>query len=536
MKFRVLSQKEIDKVNNLYHSDCYCISDKSLNDLYDNHVTLFGCFDYDMIACFSIKDLSSIDFFIIDKKYDLNEVLSVFKSFIKIICLSSVMIHVHQLYSHYFKDDFCVVSTNNEYVTLKYVRPITKQFTSFNEVYTFIQSQKNLVYSLDNFKRFMHEFGEIQNRLACIHIGGTNGKGSTTNYLRNVLQYEGYKVATFTSPALISRLDVIRINNEAILEEEYIEFASCFVDIWVQYQLSMFEIEVFMAILHFIRHGVDFAIFEVGLGGELDATNIVYPIISAITNIGLDHVEYLGDTYEKIAQTKAGIIKENSAFITGETKQSCLDIFKNVCSNKNAKMISMDKISHIQENIHHIEYSYHDYHITLNTSASYQIQNSALALEILLYLKENDIIHLDDIHLKNGLKEALWQGRFETVCHNPLIIIDGAHNKEGINAFYNSAIKYNNIKIIFSALKDKDTNYMIEKLLELTDDVTVCEFDFYRAQSAKLLAGDYPVKIKKDWKDAINDAYSHDGVVFVTGSLYFISEVRAYILEKQKFV
>ena len=131
-----------------------------------------------------------------------------------------------------------------------------------------------------------------------------------------------------------------------------------------------------------------------------------------------------------------------------------------------------------------------------------------------------------------GLKETSWQGRFEILSHQPLIIIDGAHNKEGINAFYESAKKYNHIKIIFSALKDKDTHAMLEKLLTLTDDVTVCEFDFYRAQSAVKLAESFPVKIEKDWKKAIDDAFFHQGVVFITGSLYFISQVRPYILNK----
>ena len=535
MKFRVLNQNEIDKVDNLSKRNCYYIGHKSLDNLNDNNITVFGCFDKEMIACFSIQKLAMIDFFVVDKNYDINEIILSFICFIKNICLSSIVINIHESYRCYFGDEFSSVSINSEYMTLKYVRPISKHFSSFNEVYTFITSQKNFVYSLDNFKKFMIEFGDIQNRLACIHIGGTNGKGSTTNYIRNVLELEKYKVATFTSPALISRLDVIRIDNEPISENEYIEYASCFVDVWLKYQLSMFEIEVFMAILHFIKHGVDFAVFEVGLGGEYDATNIVYPLVSAITNIGLDHVEYLGDTYEKIAQTKAGIIKNDSAFITGEIKESCLDIFKSICKIKKSHFIKVGHIENIQESMNSIEYEYKNYHISLNTSATYQVYNSALALEILNYLKDKKIIHLNDINLIKGLKEALWQGRFEIVSYNPLIIIDGAHNKEGINAFYEAAKKYKNKKIIFSALKDKDTDYMISKLIQLTDDVTVCEFDFYRAQSAELLAYNYPVKIQKDWKEAIKDAYFHDGVTFVTGSLYFISQVRSYILEKQKF-
>ena len=150
------------------------------------------------------------------------------------------------------------------------------------------------------------------------------------------------------------------------------------------------------------------------------------------------------------------------------------------------------------------------------------------------YLKEYEYLTYTDEQLLNGLLEATWAGRFETVCQHPFIIIDGAHNKEGIEAFYQSAKKYSHIKIIFSALKDKDTHAMMEMLLKLTDDITVCEFDFYRAQTVEKLAENFPVKIEKDWHKAIDQAFLHEGVVFVTGSLYFLAQVRPYILEHQK--
>lgn len=402
-------------------------------------------------------------------------------------------------------------------------------FHNYDEVYNFIQSQKQRVYALDHFKRFMEHFDNPQNKLKTIHIGGTNGKGSTTNYIREVLQQSGYKVATFTSPALISRLDVMRINDVAISDERIIEYANKYMNVCLEYELSMFEIEVFIAVMYFLDEHVDYAIFEVGLGGTLDATNIVNPIVSVNTNIGLDHVDYLGDTYEKISFEKAGIVKEGIPYIVGEKKKECLNVFEKVCKQHNSPLILVDEILNVEESLVSVSFDYKGYHVELSTPAKYQCDNAALALEVLLYLKNNNVVDLEDKHILYGLKKAKWQGRFEVMRENPLIIIDGAHNKEGIEAFYNSAKKYSDIKIIFSALRDKDTHAMIEILLKLTDDITITEFEHVRAQSAILLAEDFPVNIENDWKRAINLALNHKGTLFITGSLYFISKVREYL-------
>ena len=150
----------------------------------------------------------------------------------------------------------------------------------------------------------------------------------------------------------------------------------------------------------------------------------------------------------------------------------------------------------------------------------------------LLYLKKHQFIELDNSSIIDGLFEAKWAGRFEIISEKPLIILDGAHNREGVDELYRSARKLHNLKIIFSALKDKDTDYMIERLLDLTYDITVCEFKHPRSQSAKLLAGDYPVKIEPDFRKALDDIYLQEGKFLITGSLYFISEVRKYLLQK----
>ncbi|WP_455685021.1 GNAT family N-acetyltransferase [Thomasclavelia sp.] len=409
-------------------------------------------------------------------------------------------------------------------------RCVKEKFSTYDEVVEFINSQKDRVYSLDNFKHYMEALGNPQLILDCVHIGGTNGKGSTTNYIKEVLKQAGYRIATFTSPALYSRLDIIRINDQFIDEKTMVNYANRYVDLWLEYEISMFEIEVFIAIMYFIEQKVDLALFEVGLGGLLDATNIIMPKLAINTNIGLDHVDYLGHDYQSIALNKAGIVKEGIDYLTGETKEECLKVFEEVCKKQHSKLLTLQPITNIIDG-NNVSYHYRKYDIILDTPALYQIYNSALALEALLYLRNQHVISFCDDDLLQGMYNARWAGRFEIVNIQPLIIIDGAHNKEGIDAFYECAKKYDKIKIIFSALRDKDYKHMIEKLLLLTDDITICEFEHVRASDAKTLANGFNVKIEPNYKVAIDNCFNHDGTVFVTGSLYFISKVREYIVD-----
>ena len=556
MEIRILTEDEIRLASQLIHDEF--INDiagsyseegkkeflKSFNVenllvfMKQKRLVFLGMFDEQIIGVIGIKDFHQIHCLFVKKEYQKRGVGTTLLNHAKNLMYGKVTVNATpQVVSFYQKEGFQIEGQYQcihgiHFVPMIYHSVDDQRFQNYDQVHEFIASQKARVYALDNFRRFMNDLDNPQKLLNTIHIGGTNGKGSTTNYVRSVLQKEGYKVATFTTPVLVTRLEVMLINHQHIEEKEIIQYANRYMSMWLEYELSMFEIEVFIAIMFFLKHRVDFAIFEVGLGGELDATNIVSPIIAANTNIGLDHTEYLGNTYEKIAQTKGGIIKDNIPFVTGEKKEECIQVFSSICQQHHSPLIQVKEITHVEDTSFQVTYDYRNYHITLNTSAKYQSENSALAIEILLYLKEKGYIELKDETLLNGLKEAVWEGRFEKISDHPFIIIDGAHNKEGIEAFYQSAKKYSNIKIIFSALKDKDTHGMIKKLLELTNDVTVCEFDFYRAKSAELLAETFPVKIEKDWKKAIDESFSHDGVIFITGSLYFISQVRPYLFDK----
>lgn len=386
-------------------------------------------------------------------------------------------------------------------------------------------------FGFDHFKNAMNDLGNPQDEVKCIHIAGTNGKGSTTNYLRSILQEAGYKVGSFTSPHLIVHNDRIRINDVYISDEQLLRYGNRFYDFIEANNLSMFEIDMLFAVTYFKEQNVDYALYEVGLGGRLDATNIVTPLLSIITTIGFDHMELLGNTLKLISKEKAGIIKEKIPCLTAEPKKACLSVFKEVCELHHSPLIQLSKIKK-NPSSKGLSYSYQGLTIHLSTMALYQIKNSATAIEASLFLRTKGL-KISDQAIMNGLSKAEWKGRFEKVSDSPLIILDGAHNSHGIAALRESVkLLPQPIFVVFSALKDKETDKMIGQMLDVTPHLIVTEFDFYRASTVDLLAKDFPVEKVKDPKEAIKKGIlrSKGGSLLITGSLYFISEVRQKIL------
>ena len=403
----------------------------------------------------------------------------------------------------------------------------------FNDIQSFIDYTTNRMnkgrFSLDHFKALLESLGNPQHQLKTVHIAGTNGKGSTTNYLRSILQASGLNVGTFTSPHLEVHNDRIRINDVYISDEQLLYYGNRFAELIEENNLSMFEIDTLIAIHFFLDKNVDIALFEVGLGGRLDATNVIIPMISLITTIGFDHMDILGDTLALISMEKAGIVKEGVPLYTSEDKLECLDVFKQICIERNAKFNTIKEAQNIELK-HGIRFNYDNLSIHLKTSALYQVKNASLAIEGARYLSNYFEINDDDII--NGLKDTQWKGRFELVSTNPHIIIDGAHNTHGVSALVESA-RYlpKPLVIVFSALRDKETDAMLDDLLSIADEVIVTEFEFYRAASLEMLKHGNVLAIQ-DNHEAIRKgiALSLNGTCLITGSLYFISQVRQTIL------
>ena len=403
-------------------------------------------------------------------------------------------------------------------------------FKNIDEFINFITNKKSsLKENPGDFLRLIDDLGNPQFKLKCIHVAGTNGKGSVTNYLRSILQTAGYKVGTFTSPHLIVHNDRIRINDVYISDEELLKIGNDHLDYWYDYDLSMFEIDMIISIIYFLANHVDYVIYEVGLGGRLDPTNIINSLASVIVNIGFDHMEYLGDTLPKIAYEKAGIIKPNGLVFTAEDKKECLDVFYQVAKQKNAEVISLSPITSyaIDTQIHFTYQTYQD--LTLNTIALYQIKNAALALEVCDYLNKKDIIKIKRSDIINGLADTFWKGRFEIVSNDPLVIIDGAHNEHGVRAILTSIkLLPKPLVIVFSSLKDKRYHEMIESLSTYADEIIITEFSNRRSTTADELAKGLTATVINDYQQAIDYAIGKypNGSILITGSLYFVSIVR----------
>ena len=375
----------------------------------------------------------------------------------------------------------------------------------------------------------MEELGHPERKLKCFHVAGTNGKGSTTDYLRSILQHHGYKVGSFTSPHLVVHNDRIRINNVNIPDDRLLELGNRFSWAIDKYDLSMFRIDTLISIYYFLEEKVDYAVYEVGMGGRLDSTNIIYPMVSVITNIGFDHMAYLGNTLDKIAFEKAGIIKEGIPVFTGEPKKICLDVFDRVARERNTTVTIIRAPKGDIEN-GKVWFHYYGYDISLPTLALYQVKNAALALRVADYCRTQEIIDLNREDIKAGLENTFWNGRFEVIRENPLTILDGAHNEHGITAIIDSVVQLPHpLCIIASILSDKQYDKMIKTLKHLCDELVITSFSNYRATSAETLAGNNEVTVIDDYREALRyaeDKYA-DGTILITGSLYFVSEIRA---------
>lgn len=366
-------------------------------------------------------------------------------------------------------------------------------------------------------KRTFVEFLEIvkkyhfnTNQKNMIHIAGTNGKGSTTKLVSQFLMVHGYHVGTFTSPYIIKHNDRICIDDEPIDDETLLSIINELIPIIESEQLSMFEIDVLIMLKYFDQHDLDYRVIETGIGGREDKTNVIESTLSAITNIGYDHQFMLGDTLDKIAYHKAGIIKPNQIFITTETNEEILEIFMDECDAVNAFFYPLT----IQEQFPKVYYDGNFYH--LSHGGVYQVYNTTLALAII-----SNFIHVKPKLIQAVLDQFSMPGRFELFSVNHTnIYLDGAHNVSGIQALIDTLNYYQlqDARIIFSSLKEKET----DKMLNLLKEYDCIQVSFYD-ERCKVNKG------MKGYQEILNNSIGTTKNIIITGSLHFISEVRKYI-------
>ena len=424
---------------------------------------------------------------------------------------------------------------------------------TYQEVVKNIESRIGKFKSKGNvrIKKFLEKLGSPHKNLKVIHVAGTNGKGSTVNFIKDVLK-EDYKVGSFVSPHLITYCDRIKIGDAEISQADFAEIGEFIIekekDIVEEYgDLNLFEFLTIMAIIYFEREGVDLAILEVGMGGRADSTNIFTSrekLISLITSISMDHMEYLGDTIEEIADAKAGIIQEGGLVVTTNKDPKILGVIEKEAKEKSAELFyTKDLASEIlKSDLRGIDFKVklddvEEFHLT--QIGDYQVENAIGAIYALYLLNKRGIlkISLDDI--KARIKTSTWKGRMEIVSRDPLIILDGAHNFDGIKRLVESLdnFKFKKLHLIMSILADKEHKKMLEEIASYTDEVVFVNLDYKRGTSPDELsreASEYGLKGQVMTIDEAlayyKKSYQEGDLILITGSLYFVSEARSKIL------
>lgn len=375
-----------------------------------------------------------------------------------------------------------------------------------------------------------------------IHVGGTNGKGSTVAYLRAALVENGYEVGTFTSPFIETFNERISLNGYPISNDEIVELVKRVKPVSEALEqetelgsATEFEIITTMMFLYFGDiHPVDFVIVEAGLGIKNDSTNVFTPILSILTSIGLDHTDILGSTYLDIAKDKGAIIKLNVPVIYAVKNEEALKYIRDLAENQNAKPIELDREIIIVSEDDEFTYRYKDYEletIILDMIGDHQKENASLAITALIELNEENMIELDFNKMIDAIESVSWTGRIEQVKENPLIIIDGAHNNESIEALIDTIKNYydnEKMDVLFSAIKGKPVHGMLNKLEEISNHLYFTEFDFPKALTKDELSEQVNLEHIEFIDDYVSFIKKYDGNgLLITGSLYFISEVKS---------
>ncbi|HEV5584097.1 bifunctional folylpolyglutamate synthase/dihydrofolate synthase [Streptococcus pneumoniae] len=395
-------------------------------------------------------------------------------------------------------------------------------------------------------------------KLKVIHIGGTNGKGSTIAFLKNMLEKLGLRVGVFSSPYLIHYTDQISINGESIpearLEALMVDYQSLLEGEATANLQGTTEFEIITAIAYdyFAAEQVDVAIMEVGMGGLLDSTNVCQPILTGITTIGLDHVTLLGDSLEAIAEQKAGIIKQGIPLVTGRIAPEALTVIDRIAEGKDAPRLAYGvdyQVGHQESMVTGEVFDYtsslRQGHFQTGLLGLHQIENAGMAIALLdTFCQEDGRELASNDSIAQALEETSWPGRLEVVSRDPLMILDGAHNPHAIKALVATLQErfadYHK-EILFTCIKTKALGDMLDLLGAMPDtELTLTHFADSRATDESVLkeAAKSRNLSYQDWHDFLEQNLTDkkeekQTVRIVTGSLYFLSQVRAYLMERK---
>lgn len=413
---------------------------------------------------------------------------------------------------------------------------------------------------LENINYLLYLLGEPHKKLKIIHVAGTNGKGSTCSSISSILQSDGYKVGLYTSPHLVDFTERIRINHKPINRKkvsELLERIKPYIEKVANTPSyghpTFFEVITSMAFLYFFEEQVDFLVLEVGLGGRLDATNVCEPLISVITHIDYDHMDKLGNSLEEIAREKGGIIKPEGIVISSNQYEEAYNEIKKIADKKNSLIYSVGREiiykivkSDIKGVIFDLKGIYHEYK-NLHTPllGRHQADNSAAAITAIEALKIRGV-NITEKAIRVGLEKVKWTGRLEIIQNNPTLVLDGAHNPNGVKVVRDALkeiFSYHRLILVLAIFADKDYKKMIQIIVPNADLIITTKTENSRATSPRIIAKEAAQYIDKNKiivteniPQAINCALSNskeDDLICITGSLCTVGEAKKYFKSKE---
>ncbi|MCD8509082.1 MAG: bifunctional folylpolyglutamate synthase/dihydrofolate synthase [Bacillus sp. (in: Bacteria)] len=425
---------------------------------------------------------------------------------------------------------------------------------TYSQAMEFVKERQKagIRYDLRRITRLMEEIRHPERKVKTIHVAGTNGKGSTVTFLRSILQETGLFVGTYMTPVVGDYRLQMAVNETPMTEQEFTivleEIAPKVLEVEQEMGelISEFELITAMALYFFsFKKPVDIAVIETGMGGRNDATNIIRPLVSVITNVGMDHQAFLGDTLEKIASEKAGIIKGGLPVMTA-CDEAEFPVFQQEAKDKKASLYRLQEHvrfeTYMEEGVQKLSYETPYRHVSnakLGMTGNHQGKNAALAIMTVDYLKQFYAVMVDDEHIIKGLEKAKLPGRCEVVHQQPDIIIDTAHNPEAMAVTIETVKEMygdQELHVLFAAMKDKDVEAMVSQLQGVTKHLSVTTFSSERAVSLAewaRMAGVTTIPDPYNWLKAWKETHKEE-VLLITGSNQFVGEIKRSLFENIK--
>ncbi len=425
-------------------------------------------------------------------------------------------------------------------------KDIEGQDISYKEMVSWLYSLQKfgIKFGLSKTSNLLKDFGNPHLGQRYIHIAGTNGKGSVGAMLESILMKSGLKVGFYSSPHLVSFTERFRISREFIKKDQVSSLIKELKEVTSRKELpTFFELTTAMALIYFFRRHVDVGIVEVGMGGRLDATNVIYPMVSIVTNIGLEHQEFLGNNIIDIAKEKGGIIKEGVDLVTGVNQPSIISLFESLCKKKRAPFWRVGHNARYRRLPSGLlgYYGLRDRYknLELGLKGRFQHRNAALALLTLEILKKKGL-NISDDAIRLGLADLIWPGRLEEVFTNPTIILDGAHNPSAMRSLAYSIrddFDFEKLILILGIMEDKDIPNILKEILPLANRVIYTSPAYYRAAKPQYLMdlakefgkkGEAHLPLSAAIDRARNLANKGD-LILITGSLFTVGEAKSYL-------